>query len=849
MAFATTYIPKPRNISVSSLDLTGVLVDTDTAYGEENWDAIQATLDKAATFTGKAKLRLPPGLFVHDKPIRMRAGVGIAGAGGADGTRLKPGYGAGVGIVWSEDVGACPHGPALLAGDDWSWDFKLESEAGHVTTYMRRFLDYSQMGVHPRNWTQLNFECVFRPHYTGSFIDTETMWVIGGKRTAAEGYVTPMQVYFLASGTMIVLVTIGGVIRSLSTAVGAVANNTTYYMAVDYDGFNLRLWFGAPGAALAAPVQTIACTGVFTSKAYQVPCMGNAAYSSFPEPNGEYFKSAPVYVGWHRFGPTSKRSAAFTAPSSAIAPTSTDWICAHPTTDGPYGKEVGELYYTIHRGNIPGWMKLMRNSYSPLVGASMQDIFIYGGGAGSRTIGVHAVSAIESELKNVRCAFVGGGLHFMNNCYQMRMRDCSAVGGAASWGGPANSEIWPRVGIGMSGASGVMTCSQLRASAFGYGFGLQYVSLSGGGFWPVQNYECGAIISQPGNMTIDGFLIADEGNTVAADYGLLVELTGTGTACRLDSLIVEAGTYAATVPIGISGSGNPSQGDYHTPLEINGGKVVLNNTTPQAEVIHFLDPANTRPIVVNSMVVNKPTVPLSLAPGKVIRDGVASPVNVTDANATHYWHQGPLRLIPAGLLTADRTATLDKVVQPLGDPTPPDLMRLRYTREDASRFTYSLKNGAAGSVIFTFPPGKTGWQDVRCVAGEWTIEGEAGYLDQAKPNDTISTTTSNATPVDVRTYTVPSNTIRDIVVVATGHDNTDGTYATGRLVKEFRYTVVNDGGTVTQEGSDIVQTNHVPAGWGLAHSETGATTKLTVTGDASNVVAWTIKVWWEDRSL
>lgn len=716
-----TYVPdlQPRHLPASKYRQIGKLVDTasSTDAQEQNRVQLQYAQDQLSGDLRGGTVWPGRGRFWIDRPLQGRNKVILGGEYGLDATNITPGFDAGPVIIIGPVEQACAHGPALLTGEDWSLNFKLGVEGSGYLTGTKRMIDYGQLGVNPRNWQQLNLELTYQ--LIGSPSDTDTLWMIGGQRTTGEGYSVALWFRF-ASGQLFVEIRISApgaqvgptTPRTVLSVPTVSTIGTTYHVALDWDGTTVRLWHAPIGTVMSTPVASALASGVFTTKGYEGVQLGLGSYGQFPDPQDMFFGPAPGYIGGHRFGHVSKRSVAYTAPTAAYTPTATDHVCFVCTTDGPDGKELslsstggpGSVYFTRTRG-AAGFVRLVRSNYAPIEHAGVQDITIdCASSVTSRgNTGLLLVSGINSRVERVHANYCHYGIIFQNNSYLSSFRDCDVIGGPYNWSGqPTNGQQYPRIGMAIGGATGVVSVEKLKSSGFQYGFCSGYGAFFGNNIWVIETSECKAFFTSLSTMKVNGLLLADEGDLADNDYALLLETTGIGNAFTVDSAIIECGHPFAphTVPIGISGT------EFNTQVSFKGLTVRLNQTVPQPEIFHFLNQATVRPVAAQDMIVSPAQGVVTLNPGKVVRDGVAQSRPIPDASGVIAWHEGKTRALP--ILTASRVYDLDNVVNLVNSSHPYDGATIEIVREGVDAFTATIRDGIGGPPLCTFPAGLRG---------------------------------------------------------------------------------------------------------------------------------------------
>ena len=719
---------KPRYLPASEYDLRGLLRvnDPSDAAAEYNRILLQEACDQLAVQSASPgpseKISLPRWPIYIDRPIMVSSNTTIEGVRGTSTTHIAPKYTGGPAFVVAIPSNASPHGPALMTGEDYSLDIESASE-GSGPDYVKRVFDYGgQLGIQPRNWTSLRLE--FSYQLKSAAPDTSTLFMLGGRRTSAEGY--KIALCFRFSGNQLICelrISPPGVDPTLTAVTFLVVPTpsvvgTTYHVCIDWNGTTAKLWHATPGTVMAAPVASAALSGVFHTRYYEHLVLGSAGYIQFPDPLPEAFAAAPAYVSGHVFSSVSKRQAGYTAPTAAYTPAADDWltfVCLdtneialsanYPTYKGVY--RVNML------GGRLGYHRLVRSTYNVIHYVTIKDVTINGiaNGLGMGIVGILASGSIDSHFERVHTLYCGQGVALQNNCYLSRVMSCDFIGGKVTWPGmPTNGQRCARVGFSIGGASGVCIVSKLKIQGFGYGFASSYGSFEGESIWVIESYECKALFNQLSTMSVRSLLLADEGEQGFEpgmnenDYSLILEISSTGQAINFEGLSIECGnTFRDVTPVGLSG------GEYRTQVTINGMHAALHSpvsTQQQPEVFHCFN-ETFKPIQVNSLVTVPAAANITLSPGKVVRDGLASPRALTDSNQTIYWYQGVHRTVPT--LTADRTIVLDDVINIVGDPTPYDGARISVFRKSAAdAFTCAFTSGSGGQVIYTFPVSQIG---------------------------------------------------------------------------------------------------------------------------------------------
>ncbi len=669
--------------------------DGSVAYspnGADEYLGLQAVIDD----NPRKRILLPDAILNVTRPIVVHDGVELVGRSRSGATLVRPmpdGSFVGGPILNAfsyDDFSAIPKGPALLANDDYSYHLAAGLDASE-----RHFFDFATVGVFPRGWSNFKFAQQFTPR--GSLGYDAFTFFIGGNRRASEatslGYIR-MLIGFDSSNHWYAYAYIGGSIRSISTSVSAVADQSTH-LELSYDGTTLRLFVDGVLAG------STAATGTFTTNSWHGIYLGFAPYSAW-NPTPFYVACLGDY-GYAELSSAAGHTSGFTPPTSTPSGDINTWFLWHPTTANEYG-----CFYKVPITNGFGWVKHQRYLISLDTENAFSNIWVSDAGR-KGNIAFWVVGTLNAQVLDCRSQFCGYGLMVQNNCFDSYVGRFEAAGGQYTSGISGTGTQYARMGLITSNNCTITKFDRCKISSFGVGMSMTNGVQAGQLSWIYTCYETFAAL-QNVEASRFSFEIIDEGqaegDAIKPDMG--VWLSGGGTAggeIDIHLALFTANLYTTFKPIVV----DHYEGNYNDARIHFRGTAITHASLPAILTFGGITP-NVGPKFPNTPFVDwdiqldstYSTAPITLTPGKVRVQGHPLPgPSLGDANETIDGFSNPLRMLGAATtLTGDRTYTLDSAN--IGEGVVTKVVR-------GNTDAHSATVVASGATSTVFPSGKRGW--------------------------------------------------------------------------------------------------------------------------------------------
>jgi hypothetical protein len=410
--------------------------------------AIQAALDAVGATGLGGTVFLPPGRYGLSAPLRMRYScVSLLGSSGAyfeTGTVLFSLTGANFPLInivseltpWAD----LTFGAALVGSGN---SLAVAGDAAQNAATWIDFRDAAAMDL--GGLTAFTAECFFRQtglprSYYASLL------TCGGQRSIHDAVHTTFDIYVDQNRFLGAHLNVGGTLYALGSASPVVLDDTTYHVALTYDGATIRLFLGIAGGA-ATMVASVAATGTIE----QTPSEnGSIGVYRQAWPHGDAFGSTiDGRIDSIRFSNVARYTSAYTAPNAKLTNASGTLLLENfddETIDWSIVQtSLGPAYlpkYYVPQGYFLSHIEVGDLSLRAANG-----------------MGIHASGAVESYIHDLMVTGGVWGLHFWNNCFLSGFHRIKL----ASYGPHS------RVGLASYGAAGICDVSQLRAQAYEYG--------------------------------------------------------------------------------------------------------------------------------------------------------------------------------------------------------------------------------------------------------------------------------------------------------------------------------------------------------------------------------------------
>jgi parallel beta-helix repeat protein len=266
--------------------------------------------------------------------------------------------------------------------------------------------------------------------YEGFFNTTDTNGNTDTLVSGGNNESPTFQLYYVVGGAFNGWLTVGGTLYKLSG--GTVAGSTNYFYAISYDGSNIRLYIGTPGATSLAPIATQAATGTVTEAVNEALMIGGEV-QYWPD---DYASFSP-FVGRLqeiRLSNTARYTGTIaTVPNGALSGDSNTLLLIHPTSGNVAPAKNGlaqtpfvKVDYDT-QGSVPNdWMPIWNASYyGNADGITIRDLGTSGG-----DMGILLTQAANSTLENLNFSgFARSGLALYNNDYNSVLNNINAGAG------------------------------------------------------------------------------------------------------------------------------------------------------------------------------------------------------------------------------------------------------------------------------------------------------------------------------------------------------------------------------------------------------------------------------------
>jgi hypothetical protein len=525
--------------------------------------AIQATLDAAGATGRGGTVFLPPGRYGLSAPLRMRypcvSLLGSSGAYFSTGTELFSLTGANFPLI--DIVSALTPWAELTFGTALVGSGNSLAVAGDLAQNSATWIDFRDAAAMDiGGLSAFTAECFFRQtglprSYYASLL------ACGGQRSSHDPVHTTFELVTDQARVLTAHLNVGGVLRSLSSAAGTVLDNTTYHVALTYDGTTVRLFLGVAGGA-AAMVASVAATGTIT----QTPSEnGSIGVYRQTWPHGDAFTSTiDGRIDSIRFSNVARYTAPYTAPNARLTNASGTLLLENwdnETIDWSIVQtSLGPAYlpkYYVPQGFFLSHVEVGNLSLMAANG-----------------MGIHASGAIESYIHDLMITGGVWGLHAWNNCFLSSFHRIKL----------ASSGPHSRVGLASYGAAGICDLAQIRAQAYEYGAVFTEASGSLRDSW--FNGNCRVpVFLRNSTLSIDTLYVSNEDvNDPKIEAALWV---GDGAQVTVRGSYFEA--YAFPRPAIVVDGGDALCLDANT-VELNAGAT---------EAVHVLSPPSHPPLLIN----------------------------------------------------------------------------------------------------------------------------------------------------------------------------------------------------------------------------------------------------------
>lgn len=564
-------------------------------------DAIQNALDSLPYEGGRVLLL--PGWNYHRKPIRMRAtNMQLVGAAGAISTILRGSYfGGGYQIVIGPPLAAFPTEAALATGTGSA----MTIGDGVSNTY---WIDLRESFAAELNGlAQLGIDFYFKPRTAPG---NRAIITSRGRRLISETMTTAFGITQINNNSITAWMTIGGVLKTLTSPAGCVPLNTATHVALTYDGTTLRLFCGG------VLQNSVAATGTVTQALEESVYVG-LDNRGWPQ-GGGFTTAADAGVDSLRLSDTARFTGAFAAPTAKFAYDANTLVLCN------FDQQFDQFTKVIVRpnfGNGEAWLNLYRNTYTSGVTDCVVDGIHFSHVRGGNVL---AFNAQHTRLRNLYCESTRMGLTLWNNSYLSDVENVQVYGGAVAEKG--------RWGLAVLMASGVVKLDRVEAagtpyplifqgsSVFGdaiyvHGGGTKNSMLLIGDNTPLENMNVSLtnVIFSDEDMTVAGFdahLVASYLKSLSIGPGCMMETSLNSVpmmrldACRVVSVdpgawvrsksgsteiinIVNANVYPVQIGTGVTRT--DETGSASVPWSTTVG-AVLDNSHGDAEARRIMRP-------------------------------------------------------------------------------------------------------------------------------------------------------------------------------------------------------------------------------------------------------------------
>jgi hypothetical protein len=525
--------------------------------------AIQAALDAVGVTGLGGTVFLPPGRYGLSVPLRMRYScVRLRGSSGAyfsTGTELFSLTGAAFPLL--DIVSALTPRADLTFGAALVGSGNSLAVAGDLAQNSATWIDFRDAAaMDVDGLAAFTAECFFRQtglprSYYGSLL------ACGGQRSSHDPVHTTFDLVTDQARVLTAHLNVGGVLRTVSSAAGTVLDNTTYHVALTYDGTTVRLFLGIAGGS-ATMVASVAATGTVT----QTPSEnGSIGVYRQTWPHGDAFTSTiDGRIDSIRFSNVARYTAPYTAPNARLTNASgtlllenfddetIDWSIVQTSLGPAYLPKyyVPQGYFLSH--------------------VEVGDLSLMA----ANGMGIHASGAVESYFHDLMVTGGVWGLHAWNNCFLSSFHRIKL----------ASSGPHSRVGLAAYGAAGICNLAQIKAQAYEYGLVCTEASGSLRDSWLNGNCRVPVFVRNS-TLSIDTLYVSNEDVT--------------------DPKIEAALWLADCVEVAVRGSYFEAYAFPRPAIVIDGGEAITLDTiavelhASAAEAIHVLAPPARPPLLVN----------------------------------------------------------------------------------------------------------------------------------------------------------------------------------------------------------------------------------------------------------
>jgi hypothetical protein len=221
--------------------------------------------------------------------------------------------------------------------------------------------------------------------------------------------------------------------------------NTLQHVALDYDGFNFRLWIngvqttnnqsGGPND----PGMTVAATGALVQKWYEEVTFGCGHFNNWPTTNGvTAYCATSCHWGKTRISNISRYTTPFTPSAAAVTCDShtkllVDFANATPSSQGFSSRaslatewiiaRTGAQHAIRTRTNMPVWLRLHVSQVPYTNFLEISDLYLYANGGH----GIYTNSALFSHVHDMSIAGVEQGIVFENFSYGSKLEKVNFI--------------------------------------------------------------------------------------------------------------------------------------------------------------------------------------------------------------------------------------------------------------------------------------------------------------------------------------------------------------------------------------------------------------------------------------
>lgn len=373
--------------------------------------------------------------------------------------------------------------------------------------------------------------------------------------------------------------------KQYTTPAAPVTPGTVYYVALTYDGTQVRLWVGTPGQPVAAPLWSLACTGKVPQLPRGLSRVG-IGYNPYAPDTADTaaFWGFDAWVYGFEVKSDCEHAGPFAAPAALPDATPQTRVQVTGESDGPFlvsRRGDGLKAYCLTPGSGPQG-----------AGVVLTDVTLYPNQGGS---GLVCFDTIQNRIERVKWVGPVVGLELRGATYQSTVRD---VGGLAS----GYSVLVVGQSMGLVG---------LNWTLRGYGVPCYFAGSVGGGVWGL-------------NLTPDAgsYCSLYQGFAGPVLYGVSVDDEGQGGQTRA-ALVSDQGTLRVSGQQVLRASPGP------LVAVARGGTAVLSgcdlfNAAASPQQVECVGAAPARAVRLSGCDCRPAGVPASLTAGAVVSDAPAT---------------------------------------------------------------------------------------------------------------------------------------------------------------------------------------------------------------------------------